>query len=53
MNTTPDPDRPTMRAGASANVNGAPARHGPGMHRMRTPRFASDSVGAQSGHRIG
>ena len=52
MNTTPDPDRATMRGRVSQWCPGA-TRAGPGMHRMRTPRFASDSIGAQSGHRIG
>ena len=52
MNTTPDLDR--QCAGASANVNGVPARHGPGRaghgsdaySRLCPDAVASDSIGA-------
>ena len=50
MNTTPNPDRPTMR-GRAANVNGVPARHGPG--RACIGCVLPDSPPTASGHNRG
>ena len=46
MNTTPDPDRPTMRG--RANVNGVPVRNGPG--RACIGCVLPDSPPTASGH---